>query len=400
MSYEEGLKYEQSGDYFSAMSTYRQELDWGRVTKDAVRGLFRSTLKVGDIYSLTLELSELCRTAGIGDGPSKLMLGRLLIEIGEIERSREAVNDINSKSLSTSESTNLDLLNADILALDFRFDEAIELLSKSYYCANANYFRRIAELEIAAQRPKNAILALKRYVDALNRQNESQANAKRFITASGFIFNMANQMWLEQDFPEAKDLPSLSESMKVLQEVIQVDSNPGDEDLQSCSYESFNTITSESYKETSSKSRNINSISEVKKIRSKGKTESGIEALIEFLNVPAQSVEFSRSPLQNWETHSVIKSESHFFAIEESGLAVWSNFKICPSCNFVAVWSQALKSSKISSRRDFLSHNYPEAILTQLLAREVENRTRHTPKLITRWRLRQSRVIPGRYIRN
>jgi hypothetical protein len=232
MSYEEGLKHEQSGDYFSALSTYRQELDSDRLTKDVLRGLFRTTLKVGDIHALSLDLLDLCKSTGISSASAQLMQGRLLVEIGENQRARDIACELDSKFFGVSENLELELLRANMLALDFRFDEAIELLKKSDQ-VSPNHWRRIAEFELAAHRPESAVVALKFYVQELNKKNASRGSSKRFITASGFIFNLANQVWLEQKFPETKEFPSLMQSMKALQEVIKVKTFCSDDILSS-----------------------------------------------------------------------------------------------------------------------------------------------------------------------
>lgn len=396
MSYEEGLKHEQSGDYFSALSIYRRELDSDRLTRDVLRGLFRSTLKVGDIHALSLDLIDLCKSTGISSASAQLMQGRLLVEIGENERARDIANELDSKFFGVSEILELELLRANILALEFRFDEAIKLLKESVQ-VTTNHLRRIAELELAAQRPENAVIALKFYVQELNKRNSLQGSRKRFITASGFIFNLANQMWLEQKFPQTNGLPSLSESMRILQGVIKASANERRAIFFPLPISSSTLASSYFQKDSLVRQEYLGVSREVEMGESARKGHGKLETLIKFIDEPSQTGEFFRYPLQNWELTFTYVTETDFFCVEESGFALWENFKFRASGNLLSRWRSDLESSGLAGRKDFLSHNYPGASLTRLIAEEVRHQSGRKPLIIPRARLRLGRCLSSRY---
>lgn len=396
MSFEEGLKHERTGDYFSALSFYRQELDSGRFAKEAVRGLFRSTLKVGDIRSLSLELSDLCQVSGISKASEKLMQGRLQIEIGEVERSKNFVNDIDSKLLGVSEVVELDLLRANTLALEFKFDSAIELLKRSDSLVT-NHLRRIAELEIAAHRPENAVTAIKIYVKELNRLNRSRGISNRYITSSGLLFNLANQIWLEQKFPETKDLPSLIESMKILQRASMEKFIHGEEIFEKVRLDSSCFIEADTRNNSSLNGESLSYMSKPSDAYFKGKANNSPEALLMFLDRSPTLEEFSRIPLQKWENQFRLPPSSHIFIVEESGFAIWTNFKACAGCRLITSWVQFLLSSKERGDKNFISHRFPGGRLTQLLARNFEQVSDHSPVVILRNSYRRGRILLDKY---
>ena len=396
MSYEEGLEHERSRDYLSALAIYRHELDSNRLTKDVVRGLFRTTLKVGDIHSLSLELPELCQLSGISKDSEKLMQGRLQLEIGEVERSRNFVNDLDSKRLGVSEVVELDLLRANILALEFKFDSAIELLRKSD-SMSANHFRRIAELEIAAHRPENAVTAIKLYVRELNKINSSRGISKRYITSSGLLFNLANQIWLEQKFPETKELPSLVDSMKILQRASIEKFIHGEEIFEKVRPDSSCFIEADTRNISLVNRETLSYMSKPNDAYFTGKANNSPESLLMFFDKSPTLGEFSRIPLQKWENQFRLPPSSHIFIVEESGFAIWTNFKACAGCRFITSWGQFLLSSKERGDKDFISWRFPGGRLTQLLARNFEQVSDHSPVVILRNSYRRGRLLLDKY---
>jgi hypothetical protein len=396
MSYEEGLKDEQSGDYFSALSTYRQELDSDRLTKDVLRGLFRATLKVGDIHALSLDLLDLCKSTGISSASAQLMQGRLLVEIGENQRARDIACELDSKFFGVSENLELELLRANMLALDFRFDEAIELLKKSDQ-VSPNHLRRIAELELAAQRPESVVIALKSYVRELNKKNKLQGSNKRFITASGFLFNLANQMWLEQKFPQVRDLPSLSYSMKMLQEISR-DNFEAREQIFDLIPGQLSNPAPDCVSQNSTRNQMvISNNGTLNKRTPENDPKSSLDSLIRFVDDDFIAGEFSRIPLEGWELRYKLPPNIEVFSVEESGLPVWTNFKLSAERSLIFSWSEHLKESKQIAKKGHFSHSYPSVRLTQLLARELEFNPAHSPKIILRNIMRRGRHLSRRY---
>jgi hypothetical protein len=369
MSFEEGLKHEQSGSFDLALSLYIAEVKSGRTTKDAVRGLFRSTIKVGDISSLTLDLPDLCRSSGISDSSAKLMQGRLLIEIGEIEKAREVTEQLEFKHLGTSEIVELELLRANILTLEFRFDEAIESLGMSDHFSS-NHLRRIAELELASHRPEKTILALKRYVEALNKKSKAEGSSKKFITASGFIFNLANQVWLEQKFPTPPEGLNLSQSMKVLSDYSRLNEVKVFDEINSVQKQEIPTL--------------------------QNSRQSTLDLLIDFTSEKPSTREFSNGLPRGWEAKYSLTNK-HFFVIEESGLAIATNFGICSMCEFLPEWHESLLEAKAAGRKSHIPHLSPGGSLTRFLAEMIQNSSKHAPVIIHRAKVRSGRTLLPRY---
>jgi hypothetical protein len=396
MSYEAGQRLEQSGDYDSALSIYWQELESGRLSKNVIRGLFRSTLKVGDIHGLSLELLDLCESTGINSASAQLMQGRLLLEIGEIERAKEFAYELDSKFFSISENIELELLKANILALEFRFYEAIELLRKSDQ-VSINHLRRIAELELAAHRPESAVNALKLYVKALNKKNALQGSSRRFLTASGFLFNLANQIWLEQEFPEANELPSLLDSMKILQRASIENILKSEEIFKIISPDSTRFIADDYSDESLANRETSSRESEFREGNFRENANDRSELLLMFIDKSPKQEEFSIVPKKKWEIQYRLFPTPHIFTVEESGIAIWTNFKVCSGCSFVTPWSKFLKSSKKRGEKSFMSHRFPGGRLTQLLAQNLVLESGHSPEVLLRNSYRRGRKLPGRY---
>ena len=391
MSIEEALNHEKSGNYDLAQALYLTEVAESRVTKESVRGFFRTTLRVGDILSLTSSLPELSQLSGINENSAKLMQARLLIEIGEVEETRKCVHEIESKHLSTTEISELDLLKADIFASEFRFEEAVESLNQSSNIS-INLLRRIAELELASQKPTESITALKQHVSELNDRNKASGNTNRFITASGAIFNLANQIWLEQRFPTSDKTLSLSQSMKVLVEYCKFTS--GEVSLVN------NAKLNQNNQDTSQNATIEQSLTHPKSssdpLRTSHKQPSNVDLLIEFTKEKPTNREYSNAMTREWEAKYFLANK-HFFAIEETGLAIATNFGICSMCEFLPQWHQSLLETKAAGRKGHLPHLSASGSLTRFLAEMIQSSSAHTPIIIHRSKLRAVRALPNRY---
>jgi hypothetical protein len=389
MNSQDGPALEKAGNFDLAQAFYQTEIVESRVTKEAVRGLFRTTMRVGDIVSLVSTLPELSQLAGINDDSANLMQSRLLIEIGEVEKAKNIINEIDSKFLGLPEISELDLLKANILASQFEFQDALDLLNQSSDFS-IGILRRVAELELALQKPTESIAALKRYVSELNIRNKNNGNTKRFITANGNIFNLANQIWLEQKFPdESQRKLSLSQSMKVLvdycksapEEISYVTSGRANQDLdQNITYEQSL----------------IQPKPELVQPKFSNKLSIHVNSLIEFTKVAPSDREYSIGPAREWEDNNCL-ANNHFFAIEESGLAIATNFGICSMCKFVPQWHIDLLESKAAGRKGHLPHLSPAGSLTRYLAEIIQNSSNHIPAIAHRSKLRAARSLPYRY---
>jgi len=391
MSSQDGLTLEKSGKFDLAHLFYELEIAESRVTKEVVRGLFRTTMKVGDIATFVSTLPELSHIAGINENSANLMQARLLIEIGEVEAARKFVNEIDSKHLGLPEISELDLLKADILASEFRFEEALESLNQATN-VSINILRRVAELELALQKPTESITALKKYVSELNPRNKAKGETKRFITASGAIFNLANQIWLEQKFPASDKQLSLSQSMKTLvdyskstsEAVTFVDIRKPNQDIQGFT------------KNTTIVQKTIHPKLDPDLPKKTVRQPSILDSLIDFTKDKPTNREYSNGSAREWEANHVLKNK-HFFAIEESGLAIATSFGTCSMCEFLPKWHKNLLDSKAAGRKGNLPHLSPAGSLTRFLAEMIQESSIHAPVIIQRSKLRAARCLPARY---
>jgi hypothetical protein len=229
---------------------------------------------------------------------------------------------------------------------------------------STNHLRRIAELELASHRPEKTLLALKRYVEALNKKNKAEGSSKRFITASGFIFNLANQMWLEQKFPISPEGLNLSQSMKVLSDYSRLNE-----------VKVFDEINSEQKQEIPTLQNS---------------QQSTLDLLIDFTREKPSTREFSIGLPRGWEAKYSLTNK-HFFVIEESGLAIATNFGICSMCEFLPEWHKSLLETKAAGRKSHLPHLSPEGSLTRYLAEMIQNSSNHAPVIIHRAKVRSGR---------
>jgi len=390
-SLQDGLTQEKSGNYDLAQAIYQQEIAEGRATKDSVRGLFRTTIRVGDISLLVLTLPELSQIAGINHNSSNLMQARLHIEIGQIEESRKLTAEIDVKHLGQPETSELALLKADILASEFRFQEALEVLNHSPN-PSINILRRIAEIELALHKPMESISSLKRYVSELNNKNKISGDSKRFITASGAIFNLANQIWLEQKFPGSEKQLSLSQSMKVLVEHCKLTSGRINlENQGNLPQKNFEIGEISTPKQSALQPKADLDLSEIP-----NKRPDNVDLLIKFTQENPANREYSSGLAREWEAKYVLANE-HFFAIEESGLALATNFRTCSMCIFLPEWHGGLLETKAAGRKSHLPHLSPGGSLTKHLAEMIQESPIHSPTIIHRSRVRAFRYLPGRY---
>ena len=390
-STQNGLILEKSGNYDLAQAFYQMEVAESRVTKDVVRGLFRTTIRVGDIVSFVLILPQLSQVAGIKEDSTILMQARLLIEIGKVEESRKLVDEIDSKHLGLPEILELDLLKANILASEFRFQDALESLNQSSNLS-INMLKRVAELELALQKPSESIISLKRYVLELNNRNKASGNAKRFITANGTIFNLANQIWLEQKFPASNKRLSLSQSMKVLVDHCKSTS-------EGFFFENKGELNPENREITANIRLEQSLIQPKPNIdlpKSSKMQPSNLDSLIDFTKEIPSNREYSSGLEKEWETKYVLNNK-HFFAIEESGLALATNFGICSKCEFLPEWHESLLETKAAWRKSHLPHLSPGGSLTRYLAEMIQSSSIHTPIIIHRSKLRTARSLSPRY---
>jgi hypothetical protein len=391
MNIKDALNYEKSGNDDLALAHYTLEVAENRVSEAAVRGLFWATMRVGDVASLVLTLPDVSRVAGINDDSANLMQARLLIEIGEVEEAKKLVYEINDKHLSTPEISELDLLKADIFACEFRFHNALESLKQTSQM-NTNTLRRVAELELALQKPTEVIAALQRYVAELNKNNEANGDTNRFITASGPIFNLANQIWLEQRFSTSDKSLSLSQSMKVLVDYCKLTSKE-------ISFAN-NAKQNQNNKENSQNATIEQSLTHPRSYldlsKNSYKQPSNLESLIEFTKERPSNREYSNAMTREWESTYFLANE-HFFAIEESGLAITTNFGICSNCEFLSEWHQSLLTSNAAGRKSELPHLSASGSLTRYLAEMVQSRSIHSPTILHRSKLRAVRTLPARY---
>jgi hypothetical protein len=391
MSNQDGLTLEQSGKLDLAHAFYESEVAESRVTKEVVRGLFRTTLRVGDIVSLSSTLQQLSQVAGINENSAILMQARLLIEIGDVEDAKEFVMEVDSKHLGLAEISELDLLKADIFANEFRFQEAVEALNQSSN-VSINMLRRVAELELALQNPTESITALKRYVSELNTRNKASGDTKRFITASGAIFNLANQIWLEQKFPASDEQLSLSQSMKMLVDYCKSTS----EELIFLDIRKHNQENSEIIKNTAIEQKTIHPKLDPDLTKKTVKQPSILDSLIDLTNDKPTNGEYSNGSAREWEANHVLTGK-HFFAIEESGLAIATNFGICSMCEFLPKWHKSLLETKTAGRKSHLPHLSAGGTLTRYLAEMIQESSSHAPIIIQRSKLRAVRSLPPRY---
>ncbi len=391
MSSQDGLTLEKSGKLDLAHAFYASEVAESRVTKEVVRGLFRATMKVGDIATLTSTLPELSQVAGINENSANLMQARLLTEISEVEDAKKFVNEIDSKHLGLPEISELDLLKADILASEFRFQEAVEALNQSSN-VSINMLRRVAELQLALQNPTESITALKKYVSELNTRNKASGETKRFITASGAIFNLANQIWLEQKFPASDKQLSLSQSMKALVDYCKSTSEEVTFDNRSMLRQENQEVS-----ENTTVKENLMQAKPDPDLPKKAvRQPSNLDSLIEFTKEKPSDREYSNGLAREWEANHVLTNK-HFFAIEESGLAIATNFGICSMCEFLPKWHKSLLETRAAGRKSHLPHLSPGGSLTRYLAQMIQESSIHAPVIIQRSKLRAARCLPARY---
>jgi len=391
MSSQDGLTLEKLGKFDLAHAFYESEVAQSRVSKEVVRGLFRTTMKVGDIATFVSTLPELSHIAGINHNSANLMQARLLIEIGEVEAARKFADEIDSKHLRPLEISEFDLLEADILASEFRFEEALESLNHATN-VSINILRRVAELELALQKPTESMTALKKYVSELNTRNKANGDTKRFVTASGPIFNLVNQIWLEQKFPASDERLSLSQSMNTLvdyckstlEEVTFLDMRKPNQENQGLNNNTCNYT----------KAINLNPDLDLP--NENYRQPSNLESLIDFTKDKATNREHSNGLAREWEANHDL-TDKHFFAIEESGLAIATNFGICSMCEFLPNWHKSLLDSKAAGRKGNLPHLSPGGSLTRYLAVMIQESSNHAPVIIHRSKLRVARCLPARY---
>jgi len=391
MSSQDGLALEKLGKFDLAHAFYESEVAESRVSKEVVRGLFRATMKVGDIATFVSTLPELNQVAGINNNSANLMQARLLIEIGEVEAARKFADEIDSKHLRPHEISEFDLLKADILASEFRFEEALESLNQATN-VSINILRRVAELELALQKPTESITALKKYVSELNTRNKANGDTKRFITASGPIFNLVNQIWLEQKFPASDEQFSLSQSMKTLVDYCKSTSEEVTFDNRSMLRQENQEVS-----ENTTVKENLMQAKPDPDLPKKAvRQPSNLDSLIEFTKDKPTNKEYSNGLAREWEANHDLTNK-HFFAIEESGLAIATNFGTCSMCEFLPEWHKSLLDSKAAGRKGHLPHLSPAGSLTRYLAEMIQESSIHAPVIIRRSKLRIVRCLPTRY---
>jgi hypothetical protein len=123
---------------------------------------------------------------------------------------------------------------------------------------------------------------------------------------------------------------------------------------------------------------------------------SNLDSLINFTKEKPTNREYSNSSAREWEGNHVLTNK-HFFAIEESGLVIATNFGICSMCEFLPKWHKSLLETKAAGRKSHLPHLSPGGSLTRYLAEMVQESSIHAPVIIQRSKLRVARCLPARY---
>jgi hypothetical protein len=123
---------------------------------------------------------------------------------------------------------------------------------------------------------------------------------------------------------------------------------------------------------------------------------SNLDSLIEFTKEKPSDREYSNGLAREWEANHVLTNK-HFFAIEESGLAIATNFGICSMCEFLPKWHKSLLETKAAGRKSHLPHLSAGGSLTRYLAEMIQESSIHAPVIIHRSKLRATRCLPARY---
>lgn len=381
MSYELALKLEQEGNLARAYQAYLGLVASSVFSPPIIRGLVRTTIRVGDIKSLSQNVVEYCKTAKVSQGVTALLAAKLNCEIGNITKAIELFSSIQKSELSKNDLFDYTLLQVDLKVLRNKIEDAhLQLIDNQ--ALNLNLLRRKVELEITLGRPKDAIQSLKEYVSALNLEQKSQGKPGNFRTASGMLFNLANQIWLDQDFATSGKLPTLFESMKIIREHINKPSIHqkiifNQESMQKGD---FQEISWSSVKGLGSKSRQ-------KKMA------------LEFLSHGLKdSMEFRFMDEIIWDKRFTWNCNVSYFFCEESGYVSSSNFGLVSSSQTSKSWSEYIRQIGEHRVPDPIDLFIGGAVITRLLALQIiEGASSEAFTVIPRSALREFRVLPPRY---
>ena len=241
------------------------------------------------------------------------------------------------------------------------------------------------ELQIAVGEPEEAITALKAHVALLNSKNVGTAKKKTYITASGKLFAIANQIWLDKTYPSNDGLPTLLESMKIIKK-----------------FSITQTINDELFREDKLNKQDIHKLDNHEPDKS---MQLAMFTIDEFLRSQKQrsvlNQDFEVRGMRDgstfaWEDKYPWNMSNSYFAMEESGYVSLHNFGLLNqnklSHELQKIFDQALLEDLGSSLLLFL-----EFKLTRILAREIYEKGSCDCLLMAQPILRKLRVLSPRY---
>ena len=381
MNFQLAFEYETSGKISEAYKLYLTLASDKNPSDDIIRGLIRTTLRVGDVSSLIRILPNLLIHSKINPNVVLLQEAKLYLEIGETKLSEHHLNKIDQSNLSQNDSHEIELLNVNIKVLRGLPEEALEILMRQNL-PNLNLLRRRVEIEILMGKPQAAIATLKNYVSHLNIQQKSKGKPGSFRTASGMLFNLANQIWLDIDFKKESSIPSLYESMAIVRNYTEK--------------KTFEISKLFSSLDTSQDSWKISDWKTLTGAMSRKKHKS---LVIEFLSSPFDKyLEMFANPIMDWERNTIWRSEQDYFFCEESGYISSSNFGLLPKSPIAKSWLSYVQKIKGFRVPDPIDLFVGGGILTRLVATELLKKSA-SPELMVlpRTQLRRYRSLPNPY---
>jgi hypothetical protein len=231
-------------------------------------------------------------------------------------------------------------------------------------------------------KPQAAIATLKNYVSHLNIQQKSKGKPGNFRTASGMLFNLANQIWLDIDFKKESSIPSLYESMAIVRNYTEK--------------KTFEIGKLFSSLDTSQDSWKISDWKTLTGAMSRKKHKS---LVIEFLSSPFdKNLEMFANPIMDWERNTIWRSEQDYFFCEESGYISSSNFGLVAKSPIAQSWFSYVQRIKGFRVPDPIDLFVGGGILTRLVAVELlKNSASPELMVLPRTLLRRYRSLPNRY---
>jgi hypothetical protein len=377
-----GIKLEMSGRTYEANIYYLSRIATKAIDEQTLMGLFRTTMQLGDIDLVLERLNYLLQLDVINRSLLILLSARLNVEICEFESATDLLKEVSRCKFPSDMSVDFHLATLDVLISNNSFLEAYQL-TKSLGEESTVFLRRRIEIEILMGQPKSAFESLKKYVGLLNLEFERVGSSTRYITASGMLFHLANQIWLDQGFDNYGDLLPLNKSMEIIR-----------------SHSNKHSNASPPFNQNLSLDMDISNFSWMSRRNSYISFEQSKKIMMGFINsLPRGPIEVTWVPKLDWEQVHQWDGIHDYFFCEESGYVSTSNFALSGNSPIAKKWVQCMRSFQYTKVSEPIDLHIGGGLLTRIIATYfVENSNDVIPLVYPRGVLRRHRTLSPKYI--